>query len=214
MKRAIRRGAFVAGLIGGVSGALAHPHVFTDVQAGFLFGDAGRLEALRIVWTYDEFTSLSLFEILDLDKDGDGNLDDTDRAAIVKGETVWPPDYNGDVYLEAGGQPVNLTRPIRASALFDGARVSVAFDLPLEMPISATEPIVLRLYDPAYYYAYSIASLSGSMPKACRAEVLPFQSDSATAALQTQLAALSREQTPEQGNVGRLFADEVRLQCT
>ena len=54
--------------------AVSHPHVFVDTQAGFQFAADGRLEMLRVVWTYDAFTSLTLFEILDLDKDGDGQL--------------------------------------------------------------------------------------------------------------------------------------------
>ena len=67
----------------------SHPHVFVDARTGFHFDAQGRLTALRITWTYDAFTSLKLFDILDLDKDNDGLLDDADRAAIVAGETEW-----------------------------------------------------------------------------------------------------------------------------
>jgi ABC-type uncharacterized transport system substrate-binding protein len=42
--------------------AKAHPHVFVDARTGFIFGTDGQLEALRISWTYDEFTTLILFE--------------------------------------------------------------------------------------------------------------------------------------------------------
>jgi len=54
-----------------------------------------------------------------------------------------------------------------------------------------------------------LQSLSGT----CEAEVAPFEPDAAAAALQAQLAALFREETPEQDNVGRLFSDEVSLTC-
>ena len=40
----------------------AHPHVFVDARTGFIFGADGQLEPLRISWTYDEFTTLILFE--------------------------------------------------------------------------------------------------------------------------------------------------------
>ena len=65
--------------------AKAHPHVFVDARTGFIFGADGQLEALRISWTYDEFTTLILFESLNLDQDGDGQFNDTDRAAIIEG---------------------------------------------------------------------------------------------------------------------------------
>ena len=37
---------------------------------------------------------------LDLDRDGDGALDDADYAAILRGETEWQDGYVGDVYFE------------------------------------------------------------------------------------------------------------------
>ena len=81
--------------------AEARPHIFVDTGADFLFDDTGRLAALRVSWCYDEFTTLFMFDVLDLDGDGDGELDNEDRAAIVKGETNWPPDYNGDAHCLA-----------------------------------------------------------------------------------------------------------------
>ena len=44
--------------------AKAHPHVFVDARTGFIFGTGGQLEALRISWTYDEFTTLILFSLV------------------------------------------------------------------------------------------------------------------------------------------------------
>ena len=66
--------------------ARAHPHVFVDARTGFIFADNGQLVALRISWTYDEFTTLVLFDTLNLDQDGDGQLNDADRAAIANAE--------------------------------------------------------------------------------------------------------------------------------
>lgn len=195
----------------------AHPHIFVDAGAGFLFTEDGQLRGLRISWTYDAFTTLFLFDTLNLDRDGDGRLDDSDRAAIVAGETDWPPEYNGDVYLELAGQDRALTRPENAVALMEDDRITVAFDLPLEQPADmAGNTAVLRLYDPTYYYDYTIlpdAEALPSVPESCTADLIPFEPDAAAAALQSQLAALSREETPEQENVGRLFADKVRLTC-
>ncbi len=80
-----------------VGTAKAHPHVFVDARTGFIFGTDGQLEALQISWTYDEFTTLILFETLNLDQDGDGQFNDTDRASIIEGETNWDSAYKGDV---------------------------------------------------------------------------------------------------------------------
>ncbi len=200
----------------GVTGqAAAHPHVFVDAEVGF-DTNASRLLSLHIAWKYDEFTTLALFDILDLDADGDGVLNDEDLAKVASGETDWPEDYNGDVYLDADRRPIKLAKPTNASAKMRGDRIVVRFDLPLNEPLDLSfESAILRLYDPTYYYAYTATGIidpaAGSSP--CRATIVPFEADAATAALQKQLAALSREEMPEQANVGRLFADEIMLTC-
>lgn len=194
----------------------AHPHVYVDARAGFAFTPEGALGGLRVSWTYDAFTTLFLIETLDLDRDGDGSLDAADRAAVVAGETDWPPGYEGDVYLEVGGAGRALGRPGNAEASLEGDRLTVAFDLPLAAaaPV-AGEAVVLRLYDPTYYHAYAImgADAAGPLPPSCDATVIPFEPSEAEAALQTELAALSRDEMPAREGVGRLFSDEVVLAC-
>ena len=196
--------------------AKAHPHVFVDARTGFIFDGAGMLQALRISWTYDEFTTLILFDTLNLDEDGDGLFDDADRAAVITGETNWEPDYKGDVYLEVAGQDYPLGRPTAAAVTLKNNRVEVSFDLPLSDPAQVADtPIFLRLYDPIFYYAYTIlpAEKSINLPEGCQVQVMPFEPDGAESALQQKLASLGREETPDQQNVGRLFSDEVRLTC-
>ncbi|MEM6385365.1 MAG: DUF1007 family protein [Pseudomonadota bacterium] len=202
--------------VGGLMSAsplLAHPHVFVDAQTGFTFNAEGELEALRITWTYDAFTSLTLFDILDLDKDNDGQLDEADRAAIVAGETEWAEGYKGDTYLEQNGEAVALTRPKNGMASYSDDRITVSFDLPLATPLDTMNGAVLKLYDPNYYYAYTVVAMYGDLPSFCTADIKSFRADEATSELQAQLALLSREETPAQEDVGRLFADEVALTC-
>ena len=195
--------------------AAAHPHVFVDAEIGFAITDS-RVSALRISWTYDEFTTLVLFDILDLDADGDGVLNEDDLANVAAGETEWPEHYNGDVYMEISGDPIVLDRPFNASAEMQGDRITVRFDLPLREPHDLSgDTANLRLSDPSYYYAYTVTGATVALPgtATCRATVVPFEADAATAELQRQLEALSREESPEQPDVGHLFADEVVLTC-
>lgn len=191
--------------------AAAHPHVFVDAKAGFTLNETGQLSSLKITWIYDAFTSLKLISILDLDQDNDGALSRADLDRIVLGQTVWPDEFEGDTYLESAGRAVALGRPENGRAAMTDARISVSFDLPLSVPLDMSQPAELRLYDPTYYFAYSTIEVSED--DTCTVELIPFESDGATSQLQATLALLSREETPEQENVGRLFADVVRLQC-
>jgi ABC-type uncharacterized transport system substrate-binding protein len=196
--------------------AKAHPHVFVDARTGFIFGADGQLEALRISWTYDEFTTLILFESLNLDQDGDGQFSDSYRAAIIAGETNWDRAYKGDVYLEFAGQDYPLGRPEAAAVTLNNNQVEVSFDLPLSHPLRIDNTSVfLRLYDPFFYYAYTIVPAINppNLPEGCQAEIVPFEPNAAESALQDKLAALGREDIPTVENVGRLFSDAVRLTC-
>lgn len=204
-------------LLSGLDGiARAHPHVFIDADVGLVFQEDTTLSALRISWTYDEFTTLFLMENFDIDPDGDGVLTDADRAAIIKSETDWPDSFNGDVYLEVDGTTLPLGRPEDQSASLSKGRITVAFVLALNEPAKLVDRTSsLRLYDPYYYYSYTVTSadLIPAEGAVCGATVIPFEADAIAAQLQVKLLALSREEVPQQENVGRLFSDEVQIRC-
>jgi len=203
-----------AACLGGPAGA--HPHVFVDARTGFIFGADGQLRALRISWTYDAFTSLILFESLNLDADRDGKLSEADQAAVIAGETNWDPDYKGDVYLEVAGQDYPLGRPEAAAVTYVENQVEVSFDLPLSEPVAIGKTAaLLRLYDPVFYYAYTIlpAAEPFELPAGCQTQIVPFEPSAAENAMQERLANLGLDETPEQENIGRVFSDEVHLTC-
>ncbi|MBL3569744.1 hypothetical protein BV509_20690 [Rhodovulum sulfidophilum] len=196
--------------------ATAHPHVFIAASAGFYVDASARLTGLRIVWLYDAFSTLVLYDQLDLDRDGDGVLDAGDLSRIAEGETDWPPEYPGDTYLWQGGTPVALGRPQHGRARMVGDRVEVSFDLPLASPLVVTgTETSLKLFDPAYYYAYTLQTvlLPSPIPPGCRTGLRPFRPDEADERLQKQLAALSIEEIPDDPNIGARFADALRLTC-
>jgi len=198
------------------SAATAHPHVFVDVRGTFVLDDRGRLAAVRINWLYDEFTSLVLYDTLGLDADGDGVLDAADLKKVETGETDWPPDYKGDTYLLIDGEDAPLSRPREAKAEIDGDRIGVGFTLYLENPLDmAGRTANLQLYDPAYYYAYSVTEGSGldEPAEGCSVSIVPFEPSAETADIRAELSSLSREEIPENPNIGALFAENIYLSC-
>lgn len=196
--------------------ALAHPHVFVDVRGSFVLDDRGRLTAVRIHWQYDAFTTLILYDTLGLDRDGDGVLDASDLQKVKTGETDWAPDYEGDTYLFIGDEKVQLSRPRQAEVHPLGDRIGVSFTLDLDSPAQMRGKTAnLQLYDPIYYYAYSITPDSGMIgsTEGCTTHIASFEPTEETLELQDQLAALSREETPENQNIGALFAEYMFLTC-
>lgn len=196
--------------------AQAHPHVFVDAQGAYLFDEDGRLAGLQIYWLYDAFTTLLLHDTLELDPDGDGKLDEADLQRIAIGETDWPPEYEGDTYLWIDGRKQKLSRPFDASAHMIEDRVEVSFTLRLDAPVEMSGRLAsLKIYDPAYYYAYAIPGegrISGPAT-GCQLRINRFFANEQTQAVQEQLSQLSKEDIPDDPNIGAMFAEEIELQC-
>lgn len=203
-------------LVLALGSASAHPHIFVDAKVGFYVDEGGSLSGLNISWTYDPFTTLFLFDVLDLDRDKDGELDAEDYAAILRGETEWADDYVGDIYLEVNEAVHPHLKPVDAKAEYRDDQITVRFDLPLATPVEVSgQDVILWLYDPNYYYAYAVAEIINPepLPGNCQTVLQKFEPDAATSDLLIALGSLSREETPEQQNVGRLFSDKVAVSC-
>jgi polyphosphate kinase len=206
-----------AALAAGVAApALAHPHVFIDAGVEFRFDDQGRLAALRIVWVYDDLTSLMILTDRGFDPDGDGQLTEDETARLSGFDMAWEPGFAGDSYLLAGDTPLALGGPQGWTAQVQAGRIITTHLRPLAEPLApGALPLVVQIYDPGYYTAYTIAAdpvISGRQD--CAADVYGPDPVAADAALQAALKELSGLDL-EQGfpAVGEHYADEVRLTC-
>lgn len=203
---------FAAGLMGAAPVA-AHPHVFIDGGVDFLFDGEGRLAQLRITWDYDPMTSLFMLEDLGIDPATPLSADD--RARLAAYDTVWDEGYAGDTYLWDGDQPVGLSDPRAPTAELREGRVLLSFLRDVEAPFRPDVPARVEMYDPEYYYAYTLVGTPRleNAPAGCVAVLEPFRPTAKLAELQQVLSAVPADQSPDQADVGALFTDKVRLQC-
>lgn len=212
--------AFALGLMAS-TGATSHPHVWVTGGAHFGVDAQGRLDRLYINWTYDEFASLYLVNYLQADPDGDQILTEEDKAKIIADQTQWPDDFAGDSYLFLSGEKQGMGKPMNPDTrILPTGQVEVTFERLLDKPFrpGADGPdAIVKLYDPTFYYAYEVTEtpqIRGEDGHDCTATHKPYDaSDPALAALQVELSALGRDETPTQQDVGALFADELRLTC-
>ena len=199
----------------------AHPHIFVDTGMRLIHDDRGRLVALEISWTYDELFSLLLLEDLGLDDDYDGVLTAAETEALQGFDMDWPEWYEGDVYVTAAGADIALGPPTAGpAALLETGQLAASHTRRLARPVDgAAEPVVIRVYDPTFYTAYSILPAEVSTTAAgCRTTVFTPDLDAAY----DQLAAVLDEVgagvddpflAVDMPPVGDLFAEEIRLTC-
>lgn len=199
----------------------AHPHIFVDTGVRLIADAEGRVTALEISWTYDELFSLLLLEDLGLDDDYDGVLSAEETEALQGFDMDWPDWYEGDVYVEAGGAAVALGPPEPGpAALLDTGQLTSRHTRALARPLDgAAEAVVIKVYDPTFYTAYSIlpAAVATDAP-GCATAVFTPDLDAAYDQLAAALAEVGADiadpfEELDFPPVGDRFAEEIRLTC-
>lgn len=207
---------FVSCWLAGLPWVSAHPHVFIEGGVDFVVDDSRNLAALDVTWHYDPFETLYLLSSIGIVPAPDGTLSPEDTAKLIAHLGAWPDDFDGAAHLSVDGEPLALSRPAAMQAEHRDGRLIVRFRRDLARPTAtASHGFEVAFYEGTYYYAFSITrppQIRGA-DGSCAVAVIPFNPSSQHASLQTTLAALGREETPEDTEIGALFADRVRMRC-
>ena len=200
------------------SPALAHPHIFVDVELEIVFDSDGAPEGVWISWAYDPMFSMLLVSDLGLDPDFTGEIAEEERAALHGFDMNWIEDYHGDTHATQNGAPLALSGSVEwASDYRDGQLTSRHLRLLEDQPDPAQD-WVLAVYDPTYYTSYGIVGTPKVQGRSdCTVRV--FEPDWSVAG--AQMEAALEEVLGAGGDieadfpaVGALFAEEVRISCT
>lgn len=211
----MRRAAFLAAALTahGAAPALAHPHEFIDAGVELRF-EAGALTALRIVWVYDDLTSLMI--LTDRGIDPDQPLTPAQATDLSGFDMGWEEGFAGDTYLLNGETPVGLGPPQDWTARVVQGRIITTHLRQVAAPVTpGTAPLVVQVYDPGYYTAYTIATAPLIRGRAdCAAQVYGPDTAAADAALAEAMKELSGDDPEaEFPAIGAAYAEEVRITC-
>lgn len=194
----------------------AHPHVFVEAQVEVL-AEAGAVTGVRLTWTYDAFFSLMLTEDLGLDADGDLVLTQAEATTLATSVADWPPDFAGDLVVEAGGAALPLAPREDHAVGFQGGVVVETHRRPLVQPAPATDaPVVVEVFDPYYYVAYTVVGATVTGDPSCTATVVPADLDAAQAQVDATWAGLdwaSAAPDAQLPAIGAAFTDRVEVRC-
>ncbi|WP_265501676.1 DUF1007 family protein [Paracoccus beibuensis] len=199
--------------------AAAHPHVFIDAALNLDYNAAG-LAQVTVEWTYDDLYSLLIIEDLDLDPDGDGILMPHEEARLQGFDADWGPGFDGSLYLQVDGDPVDLGPPHSFDASYRDGRLVSRHVRPLATPLPVSQPLLIQVYDPEYYVQFSVPQLPrihGAAGCDLRArEGDPFAAADAYArAVADSLAEGEDASAAEilEVDIGSVGADEIRVTC-
>ena len=133
--------------------ALAHPHVWIDMQSDFVMGADNTLDAVTVTWTFDEF--YTAFAVEEFKKQPDGNFAAKDLASLLdinlKNLKEW--DYFIQIKQNGKSLPLGAAKPVGTSYDTKLGRLTIIFTVSLAKPATPTPqaPVLLRIYDPTYY---------------------------------------------------------------
>lgn len=197
--------------------ALAHPHAFVDTALQLHFDREGKLAAIRVIWVYDEFTTLWMLDEAGLDPDFTGTLTEEEKAALARLDTNWDADFEGDLFLWMGGEAVELSRPLEPWAdLRDGRAVTSHLRaLPQRLRPGPGAVLEIGAFDPTFFTAYDLLQpvrMEGGA--GCALRVREADLDAAYAELEERLDAIDPDLwEADFPAVGHLFADRVEVTC-
>ncbi len=197
----------------------AHPHVFIDTDFDLVFDAEGRLAAVRIEWTYDEFYSLMLVEENGLDADGDGVPEPERLNAFAGGDVDWAAGFPGDFTVTVGGAAKPLAGPGSHAASWREGRYVTTHSQSLVEPVDvAGRDVEARSYDPSYFVSYDVPTPPGVDGREdCALHREAADRDAARREYGDQLAAVDTADDPfevvEIDDIGILFADAFVLAC-
>ncbi|WP_051630852.1 DUF1007 family protein [Afifella pfennigii] len=198
------------------SPASAHPHVWVDVASEVAFDEEGRIIALRHHWRFD--AAFSAYATQGLDTDGDGRMTAGELKPLAEVNVSSLAEFDYFTDLTAGGEPVELGQPEDYWLQPDGDRLILHFTLPLKEPLAAQAPVVLDVYDPEYFVAFSLPSEEAvrlvEAPEACQLTVtLGEEPDASAAAMLATIGVDQRELPAELKALTIGTENSARIEC-
>ncbi|WP_322895229.1 MULTISPECIES: DUF1007 family protein [unclassified Yoonia] len=195
--------------------ALAHPHVFVQVDMAVVFAPDGEV-AVRLDWVYDAYFSMLVTSDLGIDADGDLQLTPEEQVMLDEQIAAWPPDFEGDLEVLQGEQILTLADKRDHAMIYQDGLMRETHLRPITLA-DRTTPLTILPYDPTYYIAYEIAgdvTIEGRDD--CEVSIIPADLNAAYSLVDELLYGRPAsdvgpdEEFPE---VGRSFADTVVVTC-
>lgn len=187
----------LAALVGAVSAAAAHPHVFVDARSQIVFDAEGRIVAVRQIWRFDD--AFSAFASQGLDKDGDGTLSVEELQPLAKVNVDSLKDYDYFSFLRVAGKRTGFKIPKEYWLQSADGYLTLFFTLDLMQPMKPDATgVTLDVFDPGYFVDFQMVDkdpvVLEKAPANCKA-VLQRKGapDAATAAILGQIPASERE---------------------
>lgn len=204
----------------GILPASSHPHVWVDTKAEVAFDAQNRVSAIRHSWTFDEAFSVYVIQGLDENEDGIYTREELSSLAQINVESL--ADFAFFTFMGVDEADVDFTDPRDYWLDYDApnSRLTLNFTLPLKQPALVIGDLILEIYDPEAFVAFSVhesdsIKLAADAPSNCGLEVKPAEEmDDAFAAALAEIPPDQRQVPDEFFNVTSKLSNSAIIRCT
>lgn len=196
--------------------ALAHPHVFVDVETTIAFDGAGNITAIEHRWSFDR--AFSAWQIQGLDANRDGNISGAELSELARNSVEGLARREFHTYAGEGALDLHFAVSPHSHMSYVGGRTVLDFTLVPTRAYRIGKELEVAVYDPEYYVALNLDDISAvtlrNAPAGCSASLRPAKE--LPPELVDQLNALPAEVTelpPELGAVLRGMQGAVLIRC-
>ena len=192
--------------------AVAHPHAWIDIRSTVIMSANGMISAIEQEWLFDDLYSMAVIEDMTADKSKPADVG-AFAAEVI--ENLGPHGYF--MRITADRRPVRIGTVTQFKSELKGQRLALSFTAPFAEPVDPkSHAVAFSVFDPSYYIQMSHPSetpptikVNGPEQSPCRVQITRPQPSAETLA---RAFALDRDAAP-QDDLGRLFAEQVEIQC-
>ncbi len=193
--------------------AMAHPHVFAETRTEVI-GNAGKLQALRHVWRFDEFFSSTVQ--LEFDKDGDNKLSGAELAGVAATIKKSTAEFNYFQNVYDNGTKVAMTVPGEMTVGFEGASMVLVFESMPSREVMLAGNLTFGIFDETFYTSLDFINdgdlSAAGFPAACSFAIVRPDPDEA---IKQNEGSLTEQFFAEQAvnDMSKMFATRLEAKC-
>jgi ABC-type uncharacterized transport system substrate-binding protein len=201
------------------STANAHPHIWADVVAHFLYSPGGEVTGAAETWIFD--VGYSSFATEGLDTNHDGKLSAEELQGLVDANMTDLTAYHyfTSFFLHEQLQNLKGVDDAKGSMAADG-RFTLSFNAMLQQPVNPHDSAPsLKVYDPSFFIdmefvADQVLAANADAPKNCHVALSAIPADQTVDLTRAMLATHGPDWKPDSPtDYGSLFARTLMLAC-